>query len=176
MKLSYSPDHLGSVVWYHSEPKISNWSETIFCRFLKQTGSSTQRWLPQNDSCFYSMTQRSRALINEINQVSKGWFDEFETNVRGPRAPQVEFSNTWHKICQKIEISTIHLMYSTFLYHKFYSSYRQKRQKTIFSFFYNFVKKEFVKMLSVSFNFNCLQNGTNKTVSINSKYLYVTYF
>ena len=44
--------------------------------------------------------------------ASKGRFDEFETNIRGPRAPQVEFSNTWHKICQKIEISTIHLMYS----------------------------------------------------------------
>ena len=44
--------------------------------------------------------------------LSKGWFDEFETNVRGPRAPQVEFSNTLHKICQKIDISTIHLMHS----------------------------------------------------------------
>ena len=40
----------------------------------------------------------------------KGWFDEFETNVWGPWAPQVEFLNILYKICQKVDISTIHLM------------------------------------------------------------------
>ena len=38
-----------------------------------------------------------------------------------------------------------------------------KTSKNNIFIFYNFVKKN-LKMLHVSFNFDCLQNGTNKTV------------
>ena len=39
MSPSYSHDYLGSV-WYLQRAQISNWSGTIFCHFLQQTGSS----------------------------------------------------------------------------------------------------------------------------------------
>ena len=33
----------------------------------------------------------------------KGRCNEFDTNVRGPRAPRVEFSDVLHKICQNVK-------------------------------------------------------------------------
>ena len=50
-----------------------------------------------------------------IPMICKGWFDEFDSNIRGPTAPHIEFSTIALKSTKKIEISTIHLMYSTFL-------------------------------------------------------------
>ena len=43
-------------------------------------------------------------------RLRKGRCDEFETNVQGPMASHVEFSNILHKICQKAEILTVHFM------------------------------------------------------------------
>ena len=52
MSSIYSHDHLGSV-WYDSEPSegpyspklFSDWSGTIFCYFLQQTGSKYKVYL-----------------------------------------------------------------------------------------------------------------------------------
>ena len=58
----------------------------------------------------------------------------FGQHILVPRAHQVEFLNSYDKICQKVKFSTMHLMYIAFLYYNFYQRYRENNQNITLQF------------------------------------------